>query len=118
MADIAMCQDKKCPSRTLCYRYTAERCQYAQSYFAKSPREKGNVRCENFWSNSGTPDPTDDSVSTYKTPMCKCDAFRMDHPWTPYCQLFEIVKCPQKGAKRAVKGRISRKKRRNTTKSV
>lgn len=61
-ADVCMCQDKRCPSRTLCYRYTAKACKYRQAYFAKSPRKKDAMRCEEFLdnsSNNGNPDPTD-----------------------------------------------------------
>jgi hypothetical protein len=50
MADITACSDKRCPSRTLCYRYVCEKDTY-QSYFAKSPRKKGRIRCEEFWDN-------------------------------------------------------------------
>jgi hypothetical protein len=61
-ADICMCEDKKCASRTRCYRFTAEQDEHRQSYFAKSPRGKTQTRCSEFWSNSGTPDPTDYTV--------------------------------------------------------
>jgi hypothetical protein len=52
MADITACSDKRCPSRTICYRYTCEKDTY-QSYFAESPRKDGEMRCEEFWDNGG-----------------------------------------------------------------
>lgn len=46
MPDIAMCQDKDCPKRLSCYRYTATPSQY-QPYFAeKMVDKKGN--CEYY----------------------------------------------------------------------
>lgn len=52
MVDICMCMDKQCPSRVLCYRYTAEPSKYGQSYFGKSPRKKDAMRCDEFWEDS------------------------------------------------------------------
>lgn len=49
MADITACDDKKCPSRTICYRFTCPKNKYKQSYFAKSPRKKDAMRCDEFW---------------------------------------------------------------------
>jgi len=73
MADICACQDKKCPSRTLCYRYTCEKDTHWQSYFAKSPRKPHAVSCDEFWANwkgdktrSFDPDPSDYTVSHKK----------------------------------------------------
>jgi hypothetical protein len=48
MPDITMCQDLKCPSRTICYRYCAEP-DKRQSYFAESTRVKGQMRCSEYW---------------------------------------------------------------------
>ncbi len=62
MADICCCLDKRCPSRTLCYRFTAEKDEYGQAYWAKSPRKPHAMRCDEFWSNEGDPDPSDDTV--------------------------------------------------------
>jgi hypothetical protein len=76
--DITMCMDTRCPSRVLCHRYTAEVDTY-QSFFAKSPRKKGQMRCEEFWDNSNGAD------------MCRCDMFAMPHKYTPICQLFEVI---------------------------
>ena len=82
MADICMCQDKRCPSRVLCYRYTAEPCKYRQSYFLKSPRKKDAMKCEEFWSNEGIPDPMDDSVHKID---CWCDAMALPHKRNKIC---------------------------------
>ncbi len=62
MSDICMCRDKRCPSRTLCYRFTAEADKYRQAYWVKSPRKPHAMCCDEFWdnrSNNGNPDPTD-----------------------------------------------------------
>lgn len=101
-ADICMCQDKRCPSRVLCYRYTAEPCKYRQAYWAKSPRKPHAMRCQDFWSNDGEPDPTDFTVSHKKNvcksgkfpELCKCDAFAMPHKWNEVCQLYKIMHKP------------------------
>ena len=111
MADICMCQDKKCPSRILCYRFTAEKDPYRQTYFAKSPRNPHAMRCESFWSNEGTPDPADDSVSSYNPPVCRCDAMAMPHKYNPICQLHEIVSQNQPQI-RDKKGKNVRKNRK------
>jgi hypothetical protein len=98
MADICMCLDNRCPSRTLCYRFTAKKDEYRQSYWAKSPRKPHAVRCEEFWSNKGIPDPTDYSVN--EPPLCKCNLFGMSHKRTNSCDVFEQLTdicVPQKG---------------------
>ena len=97
MSDITACGDKRCPSRTLCYRYTCEKDTHWQSYLAKSPRKLCAVSCDEFWSNKGTPDPTDLSVN--ETPECRCDLYGMVHKWNPACQLFEIISKPWIGKK-------------------
>lgn len=53
MADISMCDDKDCPMKDKCYRYTAPENPFRQTYFWSSPR-KGNT-CEEFWDNTGWP---------------------------------------------------------------
>ena len=63
MADICACNDKKCPSRTLCYRYTCEKNKFRQAYFTLPIRVKGKMKCKEFWSNEGTPDPSDYTVT-------------------------------------------------------
>jgi hypothetical protein len=77
MTDISACSNKRCPSRTLCYRYTCEKNPRYQSYGAFG-RKKGQMRCEDFWDNS-------------KISMCNCEMFAMEHKWNPLCQLKEIV---------------------------
>lgn len=47
MPDITMCDDKECPMREGCYRFTAKP-SMRQAYFVKSPRE-GN-ECKYKWS--------------------------------------------------------------------
>ena len=84
MVDITCCSDQKCPSRTLCYRYTASKDEY-QSYFAKSPRKKDAMRCSEFWENSRGSKDRD------STQMCECDAFGIPHKYNPICQLHEIA---------------------------
>jgi hypothetical protein len=49
MADITMCQDKECPKKEQCYRYTAPANPYRQSYFVYSPRE--GDKCVMFTDN-------------------------------------------------------------------
>ena len=44
MADITMCQNKKCKRKMDCYRYIAIPNQYYQSYFIA----KDDKKCENF----------------------------------------------------------------------
>ncbi len=48
MADITMCQDKKCPKRENCYRYKVKPSLYRQSYFVRTPRKEDNT-CEYYW---------------------------------------------------------------------
>jgi len=47
MPDITMCEDKECPMKNKCYRFTAVP-SMRQSYFEESPRE-GND-CKYKWS--------------------------------------------------------------------
>lgn len=50
MADITCCSGKGCDLKEKCYRYTAPKSQYMQSYFTNPPKdEKGN--CEYYWDN-------------------------------------------------------------------
>jgi hypothetical protein len=50
MADISMCKDDKCPSKELCYRFTATPSRFYQSYGA-SNREDDAQNCDMFWDN-------------------------------------------------------------------
>ena len=53
MADITMCSGKDCTMQSTCYRFKAEPCEYAQSYFMKPPHdgvdEDGHSNCEHYW---------------------------------------------------------------------
>jgi hypothetical protein len=53
MADIAMCQDKKCPMKHDCYRFTAPWNPFRQTVLSESPREEGKFYCNEFWDNTG-----------------------------------------------------------------
>jgi hypothetical protein len=54
MADIAMCQDKKCPMKYDCYRFTAPWNPFRQTILAESPREEDIMDyCQSFWDNTG-----------------------------------------------------------------
>ena len=95
MADVTACLDKRCPSRTLCYRYTCKKDEYRQSYWKKSPRKEHAVRCEEFWSNGGgdkriIPDPTDYTVN--KQPICRCDMFAMPHKRNEFCDTHSALR--------------------------
>ncbi len=85
MADITACADSRCPSRMLCYRYTCEKEPMYQAY-ADYERAKGAMRCSEFWSNEGTPDPTDDLVHKCD---CHCDAFALSHKRNVFCDILE-----------------------------
>lgn len=50
MADITMCDDKDCPMRTKCYRFTAPVNQWRQSYFMSTPRKEFEA-CEEYVPN-------------------------------------------------------------------
>ena len=51
MADITMCEGKRCKSKHTCYRYKAEPNIFRQSYFMESPI-KDSV-CEYYWKFEG-----------------------------------------------------------------
>ena len=48
MADISMCRDKACPSRTKCYRFVATPSQFLQSY-GSFGRESDAQKCSHYW---------------------------------------------------------------------
>lgn len=50
MSDIAKCEDNKCPSKLMCYRFTAPANEHRQSYGIFN-REEDAVNCEMFWAN-------------------------------------------------------------------
>jgi hypothetical protein len=39
MPDITMCDDKECPMKEQCYRYTAKPNEFRQAYFVNSPKK-------------------------------------------------------------------------------
>jgi len=49
MADISMCANKECPSRDICYRYTATVNPYRQAYSDYEFDESG--KCSSFTPN-------------------------------------------------------------------
>ena len=50
MTDIAKCEDHQCPSKEICYRFTAPASEYRQSYGGFN-REEDAYNCDMFWSN-------------------------------------------------------------------
>lgn len=50
MSDIAKCKDIDCPSKEMCYRFTAPDSKFWQSYGVFN-REKDAFNCDMFWSN-------------------------------------------------------------------
>lgn len=88
--DICACQDKKCPSRKLCFRFTCVKDTY-QSYFAKSPRKKGAVSCTEFWANSSKCVPCHPT----EPECCRCELFGMKHKRTSACEVFEVITMPK-----------------------
>ena len=64
MADITMCSGQDCPVKEECYRFTALKCAYRQSYFAETPgkTEDGKFTCEMYWDdNKELPNGKDNS---------------------------------------------------------
>lgn len=51
MSDIAKCLDVHCPSKLICYRYTAPASEVWQSYGVFN-REQDAVNCEMYWPNN------------------------------------------------------------------
>lgn len=53
MPDITMCQNKDCPLKDKCYRFTAEP-KKMQSYFAENPSSinKSKFECSMFYGDS------------------------------------------------------------------
>jgi hypothetical protein len=50
MSDIAKCEDFNCPSKEMCYRFTAPANEFRQSY-GKFNRKKDAFNCDMFWDN-------------------------------------------------------------------
>lgn len=51
MPDISMCQDKECPKRSKCYRFTAAHSPLWQAYYTQSPRNQETNECDYFMDN-------------------------------------------------------------------
>ena len=52
MADISMCTSVDCPSRFVCYRFTAKPNAFQQSYLFPEPKLlSDSVCCILFWDN-------------------------------------------------------------------
>jgi len=47
MSDITCCQGEWCPMKEKCYRYTARKDEYMQTYFTEPPIK--DWQCEYFW---------------------------------------------------------------------
>lgn len=47
MADITKCTGTDCPQKEKCYRFTAPKSMYRQSYFTNTPIKDG--KCEMYW---------------------------------------------------------------------
>jgi hypothetical protein len=58
MSDIAKCQDNNCPSKDICYRYTAPANEYRQSYGIFN-REEDADNCDMFWNTKKNRDETE-----------------------------------------------------------
>jgi hypothetical protein len=58
MSDIAKCQDNKCPSKNICYRYTAPASEFCQSY-SDFNREEDADNCDMFWNTKQNRDETE-----------------------------------------------------------
>jgi len=50
MADISKCKDETCPSKNMCYRFTAPANELRQSYGIFN-REEDADNCNFFWNN-------------------------------------------------------------------
>jgi hypothetical protein len=50
MADISKCNDFLCPSKSICYRYTAPANKFRQSW-VNTNRDSDAYNCELFWHN-------------------------------------------------------------------
>lgn len=50
MADITMCSGQDCPMRDRCYRFTAPKNDWRQSFFFNPPIKEDKT-CDHFWDN-------------------------------------------------------------------
>ncbi len=51
MADISKCNDHLCPSKEICYRFTAPVNEYRQAYI-NTNRDADAYNCDLFWHNN------------------------------------------------------------------
>ena len=51
MADISMCPGTDCPVKEKCYRFTAPKSEFMQSYFFEAPgkTEDDKFTCDMYW---------------------------------------------------------------------
>ena len=54
MSDITMCTGKECPLKETCYRYTAPKNEYRQSYFQFVPYDHESGDCEFYYADQRT----------------------------------------------------------------
>lgn len=54
MADITCCPGTNCPVKEECYRFTAPKSEYGQSYFFETPGKTVDDKftCEMFWGDN------------------------------------------------------------------
>jgi len=50
MADITMCSGEVCDLKDKCYRFTAPKSKFRQSYFCEPPIKDG--KCDIYWDNT------------------------------------------------------------------
>jgi hypothetical protein len=50
MADITMCSGGECPMKERCYRFTATKNEWRQSFFLGIPIKEDKT-CDHFWDN-------------------------------------------------------------------
>ncbi len=65
MADITMCQDETCTLKKQCHRYTANACEYRQTYFAEDVKNDLDS-CDHFWDNKEYPNERQKHFSELK----------------------------------------------------
>lgn len=58
MPDITMCENKECPLKDKCFRYTATPSEHIQSYsYFKPTIVDGKATCDWFWDNKSMKQP-------------------------------------------------------------
>lgn len=51
MADITMCSGEDCPMKERCYKFTAHKNNWRQSFFLNPPIKEDKT-CDHFWDNN------------------------------------------------------------------